>query len=73
MRECLYRYAHHRRAARTASMEERNWLECVHYRPVFVLRGFQAIHRLMLVRIELLADGIDSFHAKLVTLSTSCL
>jgi len=54
----LYRYATNRRA-QDASWK--TYLAGMCALPsVFVSRGFQAIHRLMLVRIELLCRRIDS-------------
>ena len=46
-------------------MKDVSRLEGLHDSAVFVIVCFQSIHRLMLVGIELLADGIDSLRSKL--------
>src|SRR5580698_10762894 len=60
----VYRYAHHRRP-QDSPMEDVSRLKRVHDRSILLIRRLEPIHRLMLMRIELLPDGIDSLRSKL--------
>src|SRR5580692_5762786 len=60
----VYRYAHHR-WPQDSPMEDVSRLERVYDGPILLIRRLEPIHRLMLMRIELLPDGIDSLRSKL--------
>src|SRR5208282_6114249 len=56
-------YAHHG-GAQNAAMEDIARLEDLQNRAVLVLKGFGTVHRLMDMRIKLLAQRIGALHAE---------